>query len=172
MKIARWVLGLILAPLLGGGLGAVAPALHAEEATPPAEGEAAPPDASKEELEKRLRELEQRLAILERQKEVEQEIAAQKAKETGAVSAGQDGFVIRSADGAYQLKIRALLQADGPFWDGQETRPVTDTFELRRARPILEGTVSKFFDRSEEHTSELQSRLHLVCRLLLEKKNK
>src|SRR2546429_6943754 len=28
-----------------------------------------------------------------------------------------------------------------------------------------------FFDRSEEHTSELQSRLHLVCRLLLEKKN-
>src|SRR3989304_10028013 len=27
------------------------------------------------------------------------------------------------------------------------------------------------FGRSEEHTSELQSRLHLVCRLLLEKKN-
>src|SRR2546422_2365224 len=26
------------------------------------------------------------------------------------------------------------------------------------------------FHRSEEHTSELQSRLHLVCRLLLEKK--
>src|SRR5687768_18358521 len=26
-------------------------------------------------------------------------------------------------------------------------------------------------ERSEEHTSELQSRLHLVCRLLLEKKN-
>src|SRR5687768_17902673 len=28
----------------------------------------------------------------------------------------------------------------------------------------------KSFTRSEEHTSELQSRLHLVCRLLLEKK--
>src|SRR2546422_6648855 len=28
------------------------------------------------------------------------------------------------------------------------------------------------FSRSEEHTSELQSRLHLVCRLLLEKKKK
>src|SRR5690625_5699366 len=27
------------------------------------------------------------------------------------------------------------------------------------------------FERSEEHTSELQSRGHLVCRLLLEKKN-
>src|SRR2546429_7175303 len=30
---------------------------------------------------------------------------------------------------------------------------------------------SKGERRSEEHTSELQSRLHLVCRLLLEKKN-
>src|SRR2546429_3949470 len=29
-----------------------------------------------------------------------------------------------------------------------------------------------WFARSEEHTSELQSRLHLVCRLLLEKKKK
>src|SRR2546422_3456055 len=31
---------------------------------------------------------------------------------------------------------------------------------------------SVIFRRSEEHTSELQSRLHLVCRLLLEKKKK
>src|SRR2546422_10754936 len=31
---------------------------------------------------------------------------------------------------------------------------------------------SVFCARSEEHTSELQSRLHLVCRLLLEKKKK
>src|SRR5687768_18222284 len=32
------------------------------------------------------------------------------------------------------------------------------------------GVVSDRTGRSEEHTSELQSRLHLVCRLLLEKK--
>src|SRR5690554_7057398 len=32
--------------------------------------------------------------------------------------------------------------------------------------------MSKHFPRSEEHTSELQSRPHLVCRLLLEKKKK
>src|SRR2546429_5939176 len=34
------------------------------------------------------------------------------------------------------------------------------------------GTREREQRRSEEHTSELQSRLHLVCRLLLEKKNK
>src|SRR2546422_8505400 len=37
----------------------------------------------------------------------------------------------------------------------------------RRVRRSLRGVT-----RSEEHTSELQSRLHLVCRLLLEKKKK
>src|SRR2546422_7855976 len=37
--------------------------------------------------------------------------------------------------------------------------------ELRFARRC-----ERRFSRSEEHTSELQSRLHLVCRLLLEKK--
>src|SRR6266550_8963799 len=39
--------------------------------------------------------------------------------------------------------------------------PRTFTSSCRRTSP----------GRSEEHTSELQSRLHLVCRLLLEKKN-
>src|SRR2546422_7738354 len=34
------------------------------------------------------------------------------------------------------------------------------------------GTRPSAVNRSEEHTSELQSRLHLVCRLLLEKKKK
>src|SRR2546429_5329553 len=36
--------------------------------------------------------------------------------------------------------------------------------------PWLKKPVTEW--RSEEHTSELQSRLHLVCRLLLEKKKK
>src|SRR2546422_1754560 len=41
----------------------------------------------------------------------------------------------------------------------------------RRARDKNpDVVVSAGGDRSEEHTSELQSRLHLVCRLLLEKK--
>src|SRR5687768_17659894 len=38
--------------------------------------------------------------------------------------------------------------------------------EKRKSRTV------RRISRSEEHTSELQSRLHLVCRLLLEKKKK
>src|SRR2546422_4234057 len=50
--------------------------------------------------------------------------------------------------------------------------------QLRDRLPFLEHAPVCFTSavrgegRSEEHTSELQSRLHLVCRLLLEKKKK
>src|SRR2546422_1836083 len=60
-----------------------------------------------------------------------------------------------------------LLVLDEPFsgLDPVNTQVMKDTvLDLRhRGKTIL---------RSEEHTSELQSRLHLVCRLLLEKKKK
>src|SRR2546429_4327958 len=42
------------------------------------------------------------------------------------------------------------------------------SFPWKTARRLGRGGV--LMKRSEEHTSELQSRLHLVCRLLLEKK--
>src|SRR5687768_17822198 len=45
--------------------------------------------------------------------------------------------------------------------------------QLRVADGVGEGVGARVgAGRSEEHTSELQSRLHLVCRLLLEKKKK
>src|SRR2546422_4995684 len=53
-----------------------------------------------------------------------------------------------------------------------QERWATDTLALRPdVLSILIG-VNDNWHRSEEHTSELQSRLHLVCRLLLEKKKK
>src|SRR2546422_2301017 len=56
-------------------------------------------------------------------------------------------------------------------------RPASvDAATLARQHPHLSVGLHLELDagesRSEEHTSELQSRLHLVCRLLLEKKKK
>src|SRR5687768_17999913 len=43
--------------------------------------------------------------------------------------------------------------------------------EVDRMLGLERSRMTAVDERSEEHTSELQSRLHLVCRLLLEKKN-
>src|SRR5205809_6390070 len=62
------------------------------------------------------------------------------------------------------------VRLGNPFGDG-ESQPRAGTLTGTRARRI--GAPEAIEDvRSEEHTSELQSRLHLVCRLLLEKKKK
>src|SRR3712207_7633670 len=61
-----------------------------------------------------------------------------------AMRAGAHGYVLKGADGAETLRaIHAVASGEAIF------------------SPT----------RSEEHTSELQSRQYLVCRLLLEKKN-
>src|SRR5205814_9214556 len=44
--------------------------------------------------------------------------------------------------------------------------------ELNRLMQVRGAALQRFGERSEEHTSELQSLRHLVCRLLLEKKKK
>src|SRR2546429_1670108 len=64
-----------------------------------------------------------------------------------------------------------------PSWKGVFSQNGPQRSRARRccaAKRTLHGEDrSEILDkRSEEHTSELQSRLHLVCRLLLEKKKK
>src|SRR5690554_7578034 len=57
-------------------------------------------------------------------------------------------------------------------WVGTEAAYIHDDLHVRTL--VLDDGANKlaFVVRSEEHTSELQSRPHLVCRLLLEKKKK
>src|SRR2546422_7114322 len=67
--------------------------------------------------------------------------------------------------------LRRILPADVEIVTaGDEGLPEVRA-DLHATEQILFNLVTNARDaRSEEHTSELQSRLHLVCRLLLEKK--
>src|SRR5436305_9354117 len=56
-------------------------------------------------------------------------------------------------------------------WDGPPP-PYPPGGDPSSYPPLLPPPEREVPGRSEEHTSELQSRPHLVCRLLLEKKNK
>src|SRR2546429_1776273 len=68
-------------------------------------------------------------------------------------ASGTDPLLNRLS-GGWQISGIATLQTGLPFTPQMSFNPANDGDR-----------------RSEEHTSELQSRLHLVCRLLLEKKN-
>src|SRR3712207_6852123 len=68
---------------------------------------------------------------------------------------------------------RAAPRAGGPDGVGPGARPARRHLH-RGARPVRQLLHRELvaLARSEEHTSELQSRQYLVCRLLLEKKKK
>src|SRR5260370_20138224 len=56
-------------------------------------------------------------------------------------------------------------------WDRRRFQAGTSVAPKPTVGPnVMQSLVGKFESRSEEHTSELQSHLNLVCRLLLEKK--
>src|SRR5438445_1216328 len=65
----------------------------------------------------------------------------------------------------YTTLFRSLTGEKAPMPKYETTLTASET--------VAEGTMAvRFAKRSEEHTSELQSRQYLVCRLLLEKKKK
>jgi phosphate-selective porin OprO and OprP len=57
-----------------------------------------------------------------------------------------EGFGLESDDGKFKLKVGGYLHADGRFFIGDEKDKLTHQFLLRRARPVIEGTVFKYFD--------------------------
>ncbi len=110
-----------------------------EPPTPPEDPSPAPAEESAEDLDARLR-------IVERKLELQKEQEAEAAKNRPTVSVGKDGYSLRSADGAFALRLRGYVQMDGRFYFDDDDLPLTDTFVIRRARPIVEGTVWKIFD--------------------------
>src|SRR2546429_6972566 len=88
-------------------------------------------------------------------------------------AAKHSGF--SDADVAFQKSIlgQRVISIDplGHVYDQSPADYEKMIVGIRTANPDAKASTD-IHDRSEEHTSELQSRLHLVCRLLLEKKKK
>src|SRR2546429_5432641 len=66
------------------------------------------------------------------------------------------------------LPILYIMTGTGPYNAWLDPIVISEWQEM--AYHEIEEMTKRGVIRSEEHTSELQSRLHLVCRLLLEKK--
>src|SRR5690554_7548122 len=68
----------------------------------------------------------------------------------------------------FSLGSHSLVNKYFPYFQSTQTKGFLGLLFIYSTINIL---LISFLLRSEEHTSELQSRPHLVCRLLLEKKN-
>jgi phosphate-selective porin OprO/OprP len=93
-------------------------------------------------LREQIQLLDQKLRVLERKQEIKEEDAAVAAKAAPKVTVTDRGFTLASGDSANSIRFRGLVQLDSRvfFNDGGI---VNNSFILRRARPILEGTFAK-----------------------------
>src|SRR5690606_40280688 len=79
------------------------------------------------------------------------------------------GFTSRVSLVSAQIRLSELNAVEGEIVDIETLKQAgLISSVIKRAKIFASGEVK----RSEEHTSELQSRENLVCRLLLEKKKK
>jgi len=98
-------------------------------------------------LEAQVNELDQQIRILQRLRELAADSAAAAAKEKVTPTASaKDGFSLKSADGKYLLRFRGYFQSDGRLFPGTELTGGIDNLLIRRARPIVEATVGRYFD--------------------------
>src|SRR5690606_38143518 len=103
------------------------------------------------------------------------DIAAPGLRIKSAIPGSGAGFMTGTSQAtAFVTGVVALIKAQYPEFNYQQVRNIVISSSERIA--TLQGKVlgagKLDASRSEEHTSELQSRENLVCRLLLEKKNK
>jgi phosphate-selective porin OprO/OprP len=89
--------------------------------------------------------LEQKLDVLEKKQETQDQEAAAAAKAAPKVSLTGKGFVFSSDDGANSLHIGALVQFDSREFLADGGGILNNTFLLRRARPIIDGTLDKIY---------------------------
>jgi phosphate-selective porin OprO/OprP len=97
-------------------------------------------------LKEQIDKLAEKVRILERERGVDQEVEAAKAKDAPKISVGANGLSISSADTNFVFQLHGLVQADNRTFFHDNNLQGNDTFLLRRARPIFSGTVYRDFD--------------------------
>ncbi len=103
-------------------------------------------DPTNDELLQKIEELSQKVLVLERKLEVQDEATKTAVAATPVVKASPRGFSIASADNKNQLKLRGVMHVDGRFFEGDDPEGLKDSWQATRVRPIVEGTLGGIYD--------------------------
>lgn len=99
-----------------------------------------------EELLQRIEAQEQKIRVLERKLEIQEESAKSSASSAAVAKAGPRGASLQSADAASQFRLRGVIHVDGSFLGSEDPTGLEDTWQATRVRPIFEGTVGGIYD--------------------------
>jgi phosphate-selective porin OprO and OprP len=102
-------------------------------------------DSEIETLKQQVRELDQKVRVLEHQGETNKEKAATVAKAQPHLSVGAGGVTFSSSDTNFSVSLHGLIQLDSRTFFADHNI-ANSGFLLRRARPIITGTVFHDFD--------------------------
>ena len=95
-------------------------------------------------LREQIRQLDQKLRILERNQQIKEEAVTAAAKTAPKITASDGRVEIASGDGAHSLRLRGLIQGDFRGYDA--ANDPNDTFLLRRTRLMVEGKFARNFN--------------------------
>ena len=107
---------------------------------------AARADEATDQLRQEIDELSQKILILERKLEIQDEATKTTVASAPVVKASPKGFSLASADGQNVVKLRGTLHIDGRHFQDDNTPETADTWLLRRVRPTIEGTLGGIYD--------------------------
>ncbi|MBW8863412.1 MAG: porin [Verrucomicrobia bacterium] len=103
-------------------------------------------DADLTALKKQLSDLDQKVRILEREREIDSDTAVAASKTAPKISLGSSGFSFSSADTNFVAQLHGVVQFDSRSFFSDGNANGNDGFLIRRARPIFTGTVFHDFD--------------------------
>jgi len=138
----------LLAAIVTGVVLAASPA-DAQQPTDPRDQEIELLKQQVKQLEQRvdrLSGLDQKVKVIDRKLEVQDETQQQKALEATVVKAGAEGFSLSSPNHDYNIGFGGIMQGDGRFFTSGADKNVGSTFFLNRVRPILTGSVAKYYN--------------------------
>ncbi len=88
----------------------------------------------------------QKLDVQSQKTELEAQAEQKRALTWPIVKAGDDGFSLSSPDHDYNIGFGGIIQGDGRFFSSGADKDGGSTFYLDRVRPILTGSVGKYYN--------------------------
>ncbi len=90
--------------------------------------------------------LDQKVKVIDRKLEVQEETQQQRSLVTPIVKVSDEGFYLSSPNHDYNIGFGGIIQADGRFFTSGADKDVSSTFFLNRVRPIITGSVGKYYN--------------------------